>query len=124
MGRFFTRERFGRPQVLASLLLLVFLAQCGWLVMRGAPDSGFDPVQLNHLARGLALLRSLSSGSASASSAVPDEDGTRTERKVPSLAGGACDANHSPLWYLIASAPLLATSGLWTAAYRPTVREL
>jgi Dolichyl-phosphate-mannose-protein mannosyltransferase len=124
MGRFVTRERFGRPQVLASLLLLVFLAQCGWLVMRGTPDSGFDPVQLNRLARGLALWRSLSSGSASASPPVPDEDGTSTERKVqPSLAGGGFDANHSPLWYLIASAPLLATAELWTA-YRPTVREL
>src|SRR6266567_4172077 len=32
MGRFFTRERFGRPQVLAGTLLLIFLAQCAWLV--------------------------------------------------------------------------------------------
>ena len=35
MARFFTPERFGRPQVLASCLLLVFLAQCLWLVERG-----------------------------------------------------------------------------------------
>src|SRR5207247_9407287 len=34
MGRFFTRERFGRPQVLAGTLLLIFLAQCAWLVNR------------------------------------------------------------------------------------------
>ena len=34
MVRFFTRERFGRPQVLAGCLLLVFLAQCLWLVGR------------------------------------------------------------------------------------------
>ena len=36
MGRFFTRERFGRPQILAGLLLLVFLGQCAWLVHRSA----------------------------------------------------------------------------------------
>jgi hypothetical protein len=129
MDRFFTRERFGRPQVLASLLLLVFLAQCVWLVMRGAPDSGFDPVQLNRLARGLALWKNRSSGAASDSTAVPgavpEEGGTIAERKLPpSLAGGAFDANHSPLWYLIASAPLLATSKLWTSENLPTVREL
>src|SRR2546428_318738 len=34
MGRFFTRERFGRPQVVAGTLLLIFLAQCAWLVNR------------------------------------------------------------------------------------------
>jgi hypothetical protein len=32
MGSFFTRERFGRPQFLAGLLLLAFLAQAAWLV--------------------------------------------------------------------------------------------
>src|SRR5580704_586428 len=32
MTRFFTRERFGRPQFLAGLLLLAFLAQASWLV--------------------------------------------------------------------------------------------
>jgi len=32
MTRFFTRERFGRPQFLAGLLLLVFVAQAAWLV--------------------------------------------------------------------------------------------
>lgn len=32
MRSFFTRERFGRPQVLAGLLLLAFLGQAVWLV--------------------------------------------------------------------------------------------
>src|SRR5580698_10995400 len=32
MTRFFTRERFGRPQFLAGVLLLAFLAQASWLV--------------------------------------------------------------------------------------------
>jgi hypothetical protein len=32
MSGYFTRERFGRPQFLAGLLLLAFLAQAAWLV--------------------------------------------------------------------------------------------
>ena len=32
MRPYFTRERFGRPQFLAGLLLLAFLAQALWLV--------------------------------------------------------------------------------------------
>jgi len=32
MTRFFTRERFGRPQFLAGILLLCFFAQAIWLV--------------------------------------------------------------------------------------------
>jgi hypothetical protein len=32
MSGYFTRERFGRPQFLAGLILLAFLAQAGWLV--------------------------------------------------------------------------------------------
>jgi len=40
MRPYFTRERFGRPQFLAGLLLLAFLAQVLWLVhaeLRAAP---------------------------------------------------------------------------------------
>src|SRR5690348_16488057 len=32
MGTFFTRERFGTSQVLAGCLLLIFMAQCCWLI--------------------------------------------------------------------------------------------
>jgi hypothetical protein len=107
MGRLFTRERFGRPQVLASLLLLVFLAQCSWLVVRGAPGSSLDLVELNRLARGMMMWKNRNPVAAS----EPPSD-------------GAFDANHSPLWYLIESAPLLATSGRWSSTRPPTVREL
>jgi len=34
MTPFFTRERFGRPQVYAGLLLLAFIGQCLWLMGR------------------------------------------------------------------------------------------
>jgi hypothetical protein len=34
MTPFFTRERFGRPQIYAGLLLLAFIGQCLWLMSR------------------------------------------------------------------------------------------
>jgi hypothetical protein len=34
MAAFFTRERFGRPQLYASLLLLAFAAQCSWVIVK------------------------------------------------------------------------------------------
>jgi hypothetical protein len=98
MSRFFTRERFGRPQLLAALLLLMFLAQSVWLVSRGGPGGGVDPAQLDRVTRGLALWK---------------------ERDA-----GAFDSNHSPLWYLIESAPQLAISRFGTSARRPSGREL
>ena len=55
MVRFFTRERFGRPQVLAACLLLVFLAQCLWLVGKGARPGTVDLAEIYRLERGAAL---------------------------------------------------------------------
>ena len=55
MIRFFTRERFGRPQVLAACLLLVFLAQCLWLVGRAARPGTVDLAEIYRLERGIAL---------------------------------------------------------------------
>src|SRR2546428_13006461 len=93
MGRFFTRERFGRPQVLAGTLLLIFLAQCAWLVNR----SRFMMPEAHEIFRiheGLGQWRGQSIAS------------------TPSAARGQkwvgdepYDAHHSALWYLIASAP-------------------
>ncbi len=100
MGGFFTRERFGRPQVLAALMLLLFLGQCIWLVRRAGQNSALDGQQIYRLERGLAMWKNAS----------PQSD--RSFDRVPqkSVAEYPFDANHSPLWYLIASAPLLLPS--------------
>ena len=45
MHSYFTRERFGRPQFLAGLLLLVFLAQAVWLVRMEFDVKGEAPPQ-------------------------------------------------------------------------------
>ena len=55
MGGFFTRERFGRPQVLAAFMLLAFLAQCLWLVERGWQTGTIYPEEIYRLERGTAL---------------------------------------------------------------------
>ncbi len=110
MGRFFTRERFGRPQVLASCLLLAFLAQCLWLVEKGVRHETVNPAEIYRLERGIALWKSKGAPSADTQGApdLGEEDfGNEVDPALRlALAGGAYDAHHSPLWYLIAAAPL------------------
>lgn len=97
MGNFFTSERFGTPQILAGTLLLVFLAECGWLIAhedRGAVSAE----EYSRVHEGLAqwqgkFIAGTPGGSGEASEAIR-------------MRGNAYDSEHSPLWYLIESAPL------------------
>jgi hypothetical protein len=103
MRPYFTRERFGRPQFLAGLLLLCFLAQALWLVhaeMRTArePD-GAEAIRIGEgwkqwHGRGLAAAPVLDSASAPQDPFRADDSGFDTE--------------HSPLLYIVSAAPLLA----------------
>src|SRR6185503_1191168 len=111
MGRFFTRERFGRPQVLASCLLLAFLAQCLWLVEKGVRHESVNPAEIYRLDRGTALWNSLGSGpSADTRRSLEQGEEESANEMDPALrlvfGDGGYDAHHSPLWYLIAAAPL------------------
>jgi hypothetical protein len=113
MGSFFTRERFGRPQVLAGILLLIFLAQCVWLVDRGLRRVGIaNEAELYRIQQGLRQWHG--QGVAGTPYCAPDQP-------QPPAAGaaapwefnhrGSYDQYHSPLWYLIASAPLVLWPG-------------
>ncbi|MGA2697945.1 MAG: hypothetical protein ABSE92_17935, partial [Terriglobales bacterium] len=53
MGTLFSRERFGKPQFLAGGLLLIFLAQCVWLVTRSAAPADVDTADLFRAQEGL-----------------------------------------------------------------------
>src|ERR1700690_3249615 len=112
MVRFFSRERFGRPQVLAAGLLLVFLAQCLWLVGKGTRSGTVDLAEIYRLQRGTGLWNSLGSRPAADTPVVaPDREKEDLATELdpahqPGLENGADDENHSPLWYLIAAAPL------------------
>jgi hypothetical protein len=115
MRRFFVRERFGRPQVLAALFLLVFLAQCIWLVRRADQDRALDPGQIYRVERGRALWRNCCDAPRYSPLASPAS--TKATQLLPEAA--AFDAHRSPLWYLIAAAPLL-----WPWAHPQTARDL
>jgi hypothetical protein len=103
MRPYFTRERFGRPQFLAGLLLLAFLGQTIWLVhaeLSGGegPDSreavriGEGWKQLHH--RGIA--------------AAPAMEADASQMQDPFEADqSGFDTEHSPLLYLISAAPLV-----------------
>jgi len=107
MGKFLTRERFGRPQVLAGFLLLAFLVQCGWLLMRGTQPREIDSSQLFRVIEGL---QEWSGQSVAGTPSVERlEAGTPTPSEIDHNEG--FDPNHSPLWYLISSLPLLGWTG-------------
>jgi hypothetical protein len=107
MAKFLTRERFGRPQVLAGFLLLGFVAQCGWLLVRGTQPQEMDASQLFRVVEGL---QEWSGESVAGTPTVERlEAGTPTPPEIDHNEG--YDANHSPLWYLLASVPLLAWAG-------------
>ena len=109
MSGFFTSARFGRPQVLASLMLLAFLAQCLWLVERGWRTGSVDPEEIYRLERGTSLWKHR--GVLAPAAETPPAYETELNASIPtpqiSPENGSHDPNHSPLWYLIAAAPLL-----------------
>lgn len=103
MRPYFTRERFGRPQFLAGLLLLCFLAQALWLVraqLRAGQDlDGQEAVRIGEgwkqwHGRGIA--------------AAPLLDAAVTERDPFRADNSGFDPEHSPLLYIVSAAPLLA----------------
>src|SRR6266849_2225341 len=111
MGGFFTRERFGRPQVLAGLLLLLFVAQCLWLMNRGLrlrPDSG----EVFRIREGLGQWHGeWIAGTPSGARQEAWENLPPGWAQPGWIQNDGYDSNHSALWYLIASAPLLVRLG-------------
>jgi hypothetical protein len=105
MGRFFTRERFGRPQFLAGLLLLAFLAQCFWLISRDLMARGAKSGEVFRVNEGLRRWHDRP-----VDADLPPDD-TLVEIKN----NEGYDPNHSALYYLIAGAPLL----LWPSQNGP-----
>ena len=100
MTRFFTRERFGRPQFLAGALLLAFLAQAVWLVhseLRASASPGAS--EQVRIAAGWRQFH----GGGIAGAPSPDPPGS-LPMEVSQDDG--FDSQHSPLLSLITAAPL------------------
>src|ERR1700680_2578097 len=103
MQPYFTRERFGRPQFLAGLLLLAFLIQALWLVgmewrvKSKSPEHGPDEVRvqggwLQWHGRGIA------------GAPFPNAQGA----SFTEVSDDGFDTEHSPLLSIVTAAPLLA----------------
>jgi len=107
MGKFLARERFGQPQAIAGALLLMLLAQCLWLLVRGTQPLDIDSEQLFRVEEGLRQWRG--EGIAGTPSEQRLEASTSPPFEIEQNEG--YDAQHSPLWYLIASAGLLGWRG-------------
>jgi hypothetical protein len=107
MPRFFTRERFGRPQFLAGALLLAFLAQAVWLV-----HSELNAHELTGLASPSASEQArLASGwrqfHGKGIAGAPYLDAPNTLPLEVSHDPSGFDTQHSPLLSLVTAAPLL-----------------
>jgi hypothetical protein len=111
MAKFFSRERVGTPQILAGLLLLVFVAECVWLVAH-IPAGAISSEEFVRVQAGIAQWH----GKGIAGTA------TSLGGKSQAFQDSDIDPNHSPLWYLIEAAPLAmfhasltSTLGNWVA---------
>ena len=103
MRPYFTRERFGRPQFLAGLLLLAFLAQGLWLVhseLRATP--GLDSREAIRIGEGWKQWHGRGAA------AAPLEPADNSLRGPFFTDDGGFDSEHSPLLYVVSAAPLLA----------------
>src|SRR6266404_4823418 len=108
MTRFFTRERFGRPQFLAGALLLAFLAQAVWLIHsefqtpQFSGNAGLGASEQVRIAAGWRQFH----GGGMAGTPFPDPPGS-LPLEVSQDSNGF-DTQHSPLLSLLTAAPLLA----------------
>lgn len=113
MGTFFNRERFGRPQFFSGMMLMAFLVQCLWLVAHATGKPQADPDQQARVNAGLRQWKGegvagtpLQLDAASASA----DGGSESARSPINRKEDGFDVHHSPLHYLISSAPLLLRS--------------
>ena len=95
MAKFFIRGRIGIPQILAGLMLLVFMAECGWLIARVPPGAIAD-VEYDRVAEGSAQLRGRG---IAGTPAMPN-----LSQQVLATRNAGYDMDHSPMWYLVPSA--------------------
>jgi hypothetical protein len=118
MRRFFQSESIGGPQFAAAALLGVYLLQCLWLVrVQTLHASGSDSGQALRIYLGLQQWKG------GAIAGTPESLRSEAATGVPSAARSGhlrvrdgYDEDRSPLYYLIAAAPLLLRLGSWTPA--------
>src|SRR5207248_4117713 len=116
MSRFFTRERFARPQMIAGLLLLIFLLQCICLVRHKLQTTKMDSDEMFVLETGLRRWHGQLPFSTVMITAAHNSAINSTAQEVnEDRANEVFDPNHSAVYYLVAAAPLL----IWPGGLRP-----
>ena len=92
----------GKPQYIAGCLLLIFLAQCAWLISHSLGTGNVDLREWYRLDAGLRVWRRLPAN------AEADPHPALAPGPPPRVRDNdGFDPDHSALWYLISSAPLL-----------------
>ncbi len=116
-GRLFHSDVFRAPQFAAAALLLAYLLQCVWLVRVGAlHDSIPDSSQTWRVYQGLNQWKGGAIAGTPASLSFRPKAGASEPpavRSGHSRARDDYDQERSPLYYLIAAAPLLARPAAW-----------
>ena len=109
MRPYFTRERFGRPQVLAGMLLVAFFFQAVWLVRSEFRAKSQSPLHGPEAARIMGGWRQWH-GQGIAGAPYPNPDGT----PFVEVSEDGFDTEHSPLLSIVTAVPLLPwPEGLW-----------
>jgi hypothetical protein len=114
LRRLLHSDAFRAPQFAAAALLLAYLLQCAWLVrvqsMRAGPDSD----------QALRIYQGLEQWKNGVIAGTPESLRSEAITGVPSAARAGhlrvrdgYDQDRSPLYYLIAAAPLLLRPGSW-----------
>jgi len=104
MHGYFTRDRFGRPQFLAGMLLLAFLGQAVWLVNAELRTGNqLDASEAVRMGEGWQQWH----GHGIAGSPMMDFTGNTAQDPLRAEENGF-DSEHSPLLYLVSAAPLMA----------------
>lgn len=102
----------GKPQAIAVVLLLIFLAQCSWLVTRNLRSGELDLREWYRLDTGLRFWHRTPH-----TTVALDPHAAFGPGPPPRIRDNdGYDPDHSALWYLISSAPLL----LWPGPFDST----
>jgi hypothetical protein len=101
------REPAGKPQYIAGALLLVFLAQCVWLVNRSLRVGEMDLREWYRIDAGLRRWHATPQ-----TTATPDPHAMIGPGPPPRIRDNdGFDPDHSALWYVVSSGPLLVWPG-------------
>jgi hypothetical protein len=107
MRQYFTRDRLGRPKVLAGLLLLAFLSQALWLMRMELSGDSKSSVYDSEAARTVAGLRRWRGEHIASTPYLESHNSTNPDSAAGQAIDDNLDAEHSPLLSLVSASLVL-----------------